>query len=300
MTTPAEASPEAEGIPIQASAVLAGISAQLAAGAGDEIMDSPVRDARVLLALALGRENAVLPHETITLPPSARDRLDGFIRRRRAGEPVSRMRGWREFYSLKFGLNPATLDPRPDSECVVDRALEWFKSHPVPSPEVLDFGTGSGCLLLSVLNNIPDAHGTGVDLAPDAVLQAGANADALKLGGRAGFLVSDWDTALTGKFYLILANPPYIPKGDLAGLMAEVRLHDPGLALDGGEDGCEAWRRLLPAIARRLEKDGRAFVEIGQGQEDMVAGLAGDAGLDLVGHKRDLGGIIRCLELACR
>ena len=300
MTAPAEASPQAEGITVPASAVLAEISYGLTAGTGGEMTDSPVRDARLLLALALGREDPVLPHETITLTPSARRRLDDLISRRYAGEPVSRMRGWREFYSLKFGLNPATLDPRPDSECVVDRALKWFESHPLPAPEVLDFGTGSGCLLLSVLNNIPDAHGTGVDLAPDAILQAGANADALKLGGRTSFLVSDWDTALTGKFHLILANPPYIPKGDLAGLMAEVRLHDPDLALDGGEDGYEAWRKLLPAIARRLEKDGRAFVEIGQGQEEMVVSLAGDAGLILAGQTRDLGGIIRCLELAHR
>jgi release factor glutamine methyltransferase len=298
MTAPTEGRALFDGSSMAASAVLAEISSRLASGMKDNRMDSPARDARLLLALALGREDPVLPHETITLTPSARSRLELFVGRRLAGEPLSRMRGWREFYSLKFGLNSATLDPRPDSECLIDRALAWFETHPIPAPSILDFGTGTGCLLLSVLNNIPQAHGTGVDLAPDAIRQATANAEELGLGERARFLVSNWDKDLAGKFFMILANPPYIPKGDLSGLMAEVKGHDPVLALDGGEDGFDAWREIMPAIARRLEKDGRAFVEIGQGQEEVVATLARDAGLNPVDQTRDLGGVIRCLELA--
>ncbi|XDZ65417.1 peptide chain release factor N(5)-glutamine methyltransferase [Alphaproteobacteria bacterium LSUCC0684] len=290
MTAPAEAAS------VAASEVLKNVSSRLASGRPEGAIDSPVRDARLLLALALGREDAVLPHETITMTAEAEARLEACVGRRLSGEPLSRLRGWREFYSLRFGLSPATLDPRPDSECLVDQALAWFGAHPVPAPKVLDFGTGSGCLLLAVLNAIPDAHGTGVDLAPEAVDQAALNARGLGLDDRARFLTSDWDKELAGKFLIILANPPYIPTGDLAGLMPEVRDHDPELALDGGRDGGDCWRRLLPAIARKLEKDGRAFVEIGAGQEEMVASLAGESGLVHVGQARDLGGIIRCLE----
>jgi len=290
MTAPAEAKS------VAASEVLGKISARLASERPEGAIDSPVRDARLLLALALGREEAVLPHETITMTAETEARIDAFLGRRLSGEPLSRMRGWREFYSLRFGLSPATLDPRPDSECLVDQALSWFAAHPAPAPKVLDFGTGSGCLLLAVLNAIPDAHGTGVDLAPVAVDQAARNARELGLGDRARFLTCDWDKGLEGKYLMILANPPYIPTDDLIGLMPEVRDHDPELALDGGRDGGDCWRRLLPAVARRLEKDGRAFVEIGAGQQEMVASLAGESGLVHVGQARDLGGIIRCLE----
>jgi len=288
MTTPNE----------EMSIAASGVLAQLASRLKDNGMDSPVRDARLLLALALGREDPVLPHETITMTGAAQARLEDYLARRLAGEPISRMRGWREFYSLRFGLNRATLDPRPDSECLVDAALAWLRRAEDPAPTVLDFGTGTGCLLLAVLHAIPDAVGTGVDAAPEAVRQARANAEALGLDGRARFLESDWDAALEGQFRLILSNPPYIPQGDLPGLMAEVRDHDPVRALDGGADGLQAWGRVLPAISRRLAPDGRAFVEIGAGQEKAVAALAGAAGLKLAGQIKDLSGTIRCLELA--
>lgn len=279
-----------------ASAVLKRVASRLQSGRPEGALDSPGRDARLLLALALDRQDTVLPHESITMTASAAARLDELVQRRIAGEPVSRMRGWREFYSLSFGLNPATLDPRPDSECIVDQALAWAGGNPSPGMKVLDFGTGTGCLLLAVLNAIPDAQGTGVDLAPEAVHQASVNAASLGLAARAEFVVSDWDRELEGRFRLILSNPPYIPQGDLAGLMTEVRCHDPHLALDGGDDGYDAWRNLLPAICRKLEPTGRAFVEIGAGQEEMVTALAMEAGLRHCGQARDLGGVIRCLE----
>jgi len=283
----------------EARRILAAVETRLA----DEGSNSARSDARCLVGLAIGRDEPVLPHEYIpALDRAAEARLNALIARRLQGEPISRMRGWREFWSLRFLLSPDTLDPRPDSETLVEAACGWARQRALHSPQILDLGTGSGCLLLAVLSELKDAVGTGLDLAGGAVATARMNADHLGLAGRADFRLGDFTADLTGLggFTMILSNPPYIPRAEIDRLAPDVRLFDPLLALDGGDDGLDVWRRLLPQIKRLLRPDGAAFVEIGKGQEAPVLALAAAAGLDHIGSFRDLAGIIRCLGLAIK
>ena len=279
--------------PVSAAGLIGSVSKRLLRGDAAERR----REARLLLALVLDRPDPVLPHEDIIFPPQAETRLNDLISRRNAGEPVSRLRGWREFYSLRFTLNDATLDPRADSEVVVDTGLRLAGEMSGPL-SIIDFGTGSGCLLLALLHHLEDAQGLGVDISPDAIKAARRNAAALKLDSRASWIVSDWDAGLgPDLFDLVISNPPYIVHDDIATLAPEVRLHDPLRALDGGADGLEEWRRLLPVIATRLKPGGRAITEIGYGQAEQVSALAAENALVLLASHADLGGRTRCLVL---
>ena len=276
----------------------AGLLAEIAGQLPENGFDDRRRDARLLLAMALGRDDAVLPHEDILISDQERETLAVLIKRRQQGEPISRMRGWREFYSRDFKINAATLDPRPDSEVLVDAALHWLQDCDIPHPKLLDLGTGSGCLLLSCLAHHQTAVGLGVDIQPDAVAMAQDNADQLGLSDRAEFKTSRWDDAISGQFDLIISNPPYIPKAEILTLMDEVKTHDPMIALDGGDDGLDAWRQLAPVLARRLHPSGAVFVEIGAGQDDDIAALFQAEGLALVAKHPDLSGLNRCLQFS--
>ncbi len=258
--------------------------------------DDPRRDARHLLAIALGRDNAVLPHEDITLTADDITRLNDVIRRRNNGEPISRMRGYREFYGLNFTINAATLDPRADSEVIVDTVRDYAEDK--AAIRMVDFGTGSGCLILAAASYLPDATGIGVDIQPDAVLMATQNAQHHGLSERITFQQGSWDSGLDGCFDIIITNPPYIPAKDLDGLMDEVKNFDPMPALDGGADGLDAWRALAPIFSRRLALDGVAIVEIGSGQEIDVAAIMAEENIILLEQRCDLSGIIRCLVFA--
>ena len=219
---------------------------------------------------------------------------------RRAGrEPVSRILGEREFWSLRFSLAPDTLDPRPDSETVVEAALDWCGERPGPL-RVLDLGTGTGCLLLAVLESRPEATGIGTDIAAGAVAEAARNAAALGLSDRASFRRADWDAGIAGRFDLILSNPPYIPTPEIGGLEPEVTSWDPKAALDGGADGLDAYRRIAPAAAGRLAPGGAAFLEIGAGQEEPVEAIMAAEGFSRFVRKADLGGNVRCLGFSHR
>ncbi|MEC8269714.1 MAG: peptide chain release factor N(5)-glutamine methyltransferase [Pseudomonadota bacterium] len=258
-------------------------------------------DARLLLAMALGREEAVLPHESLTdWSHTAAAGFSRLLARRCAGEPVSRIRGWREFWSLRFALSADTLDPRPDSETVVEAALAWVGGRREASLRLLDLGTGSGALLLACLSEMPGATGIGVDLSAGALATATANAAQLRLSDRVQFVEGDFadPQAGAGEFDLILCNPPYIPRRAIEQLAPEVAHFDPKRALDGGDDGLDCWRSLLPRLRRGLAPNGRAFVEIGAGQEEAVTSLARQAGLQTAGTRPDLSGTIRCLIFA--
>lgn len=258
-------------------------------------------DARLLLAMALGREEAVLPHESLTdWSHTAAAGFSRLLARRCAGEPVSRIRGWREFWSLRFALSADTLDPRPDSETVVEAALAWVGGRREASLRLLDLGTGSGALLLACLSEMPGATGIGVDLSAGALATATANAAQLRLSDRVQFVEGDFadPQAGAGEFDLILCNPPYIPRRAIEHLAPEVAHFDPKRALDGGDDGLDCWRSLLPRLRRGLAPNGRAFVEIGAGQEEAVTSLARQAGLQAAGTRPDLSGTIRCLIFA--
>lgn len=255
------------------------------------------RDARLLLAEALGVEAHRLilePHTAV--PPEAEARFEMFVTARADRLPVSRILGRREFWGLTFRLSPATLDPRPDSETLVEAVLKAFPDR-AASLRVLDFGTGTGCLLLAVLSEYPAASGLGIDKAAEAVATARENAEALGLGARAGFRSGDWGEGLEGAFDVILSNPPYIEAGVVPGLAPEVARHDPLLALAGGADGLDAYRALMPHVARLLAPGGHAFLELGQGQEKDVSDIAASCGLLRRAAHTDLAGIARCLEL---
>jgi release factor glutamine methyltransferase len=225
-------------------------------------------------------------------------RLEDFARRRLGGEPVARILGTKEFWGLPLTLSAATLVPRPDTETVVELALEMLRATPAAKHalRIADLGTGSGAILLALLSELPDATGIGTDISADAVQTAHNNAVDLGLADRADFIACDYAADLSGAFDLIVSNPPYIRSADIAGLAAEVRNFDPLAALDGGRDGLDAYRALIPQAARLLAPQGALVVEIGQGQHDDVGGLMIAAGLALEGPgKADLAGIRRAV-----
>jgi release factor glutamine methyltransferase len=219
------------------------------------------------------------------------------VTRRAAGEPYSRLRGRRQFWSLDFALTPDTLDPRADSETLIEAALAHLPDR-TAALKLVDFGTGCGCLLLALLSELPNASGIGVDILPGAAATARLNAAALGLGHRASFIVGRWGEAISGDVDVILANPPYIPSGDIDGLAPEVAKHEPHAALDGGDDGLAAFRELAGDLGRLLRSGGIASVEVGQGQASKVALVMADAGLSVRAIGRDLSGIERVLVLA--
>lgn len=277
----------------QAAALLHDAAVRLAAAGVEDAR----RDARLLLAEALGVEaHRLILEPGMAVPPEAVARFAEFVARRADRMPVSRILGRREFWGLSLRLSPATLDPRPDSETLVEAVLKAFPDRTAPL-RVLDFGTGSGCLLLAALSEYPNAAGLGIDKANEAVAAARDNAEALGLGERADIRAGDWGEGVEGHFDVILSNPPYIEADVVPTLMPEVARHDPLLALAGGADGLEAYRRLLPDVARLLAPRGHAFLELGQGQAADVAALALARGLMQRALHADIAGISRCLEL---
>jgi len=273
------------------------IAAALAA-AGIEAADL---EARVLLATALGcGSGELLGRRADAVPAPTADLAATLLQRRLAGEPVARILGHREFWSLDFALSPATLVPRPDTETVVEAALALVPDRTRPL-QMLDLGTGSGAILAALLSERPAAFGIGLDRAEEAARTARDNLARAGLGGRAAVVVGDWGGCLAGGFDLVVSNPPYIVRSTLAELPREVRLHDPELALDGGEDGLVAYRAIIGDLPRLLVPGGGAVLELGAGQERAVAELALAAGLELDGPARaDLGGIARALVLRRR
>ncbi len=255
------------------------------------------REARLLVAAALGWDaTRVLGFPEAELTAAAGERLHALLARRSAREPISRILGHREFWSLRFELSPDTLDPRPDSETLIEAALAALDDRR-RAYRVLDFGTGTGCLLLALLSELPSAVGTGVDLSEGAMATARRNAAALGLGERARFLRGNWGDGLSGQWDIILANPPYIASDEIDRLAPEVARFDPRQALDGGVDGLMAYRALAPAIARLLVPTGIAAVEVGASQAQAVAGIMAEAGLVLRAVRHDLTGVDRCLVL---
>ena|ERR1700682_2316730 len=264
-------------------------------------IESAESDARILLAHALGMEDAaILAQSETKMPEGSRRRLEDFLARRLAGEPIARIVGRKEFWSRSFRLGPDTLVPRPETETVVEAALAAFPDRSA-ALRVLDLGTGSGALLAAILTERPRSFGLGIDRSKGALSVARANLEALGLGARVSFVCGDWGTALNAKFDLVVCNPPYIAAHEFAPLSSEVRDHDPRLALDGGADGLDAYRTIVSDLARLLPVHGVAVLELGRGQESAVANLTFDAGLLVAGPARlDLAGIPRALTLRLR
>jgi release factor glutamine methyltransferase len=262
-------------------------------------IDSAELDARILVGAVLGLDlTGMIAAANRPLTSAEAARLEDFARRRLDGEPVARILRFREFWGLPLKLSAATLVPRPDTETVVELALEMLRAAPRPGhrPRIADIGTGSGAILLALLSELPDAFGIGTDISADALQTARSNAIDLNLAGRAGFVACDYAAALSGPFDLIVSNPPYICSAEIAGLATEVRDHDPRAALDGGADGLDAYRALIPRAARLFAPGGALVVEAGQGQSGDIERLMTAAGLTVSGPaKADLAGIRRAL-----
>jgi release factor glutamine methyltransferase len=260
---------------------------------GTSGLDEPSREARLALCAACGLSPATIisgPHA----PLGAHSfRVEEFGRRRAGGEPLSKIVGRREFWGLPLVVSRDVLDPRPETETIVETAIGVVGDRPGAPLRVLDLGTGSGAILCALLTELPEATGVGADRSEAAAEIARTNLAACGLAGRAEVRVGSWTEGVEGLFDLIVSNPPYIPSGDLASLPREVRDFDPALALDGGPDGLDAYRTILPAAARLLAPGGWAIVEVGAAQAPDVIALATSAGLAGGAAERDLAGIDR-------
>jgi len=256
-------------------------------------IESPQLDARLLLQAVLG-----IDHSAIIL---ASDRLlseveflqfDKFIKRRQRREPVYRIIGQKEFWGVNLNISNAVLEPRADTECLVDAVLAYVDSHDRKGDplRIADIGTGSGAIVLALLTELPNATAVASDISQAALRIAQANAKSNQLEKRILFLHGSYLEPLSGKYDLIVSNPPYIRSKDILDLEPEVRENDPAIALDGGVDGLDAYRRLLGDSSSRLEPGGRVFFEIGYDQADEVSDLASDNDWIAIKITKDYGG----------
>ncbi len=264
-------------------------------------IESAELDVRLLLGAVLKLDlTGLIASAARRLTQEEAAQLDAFALRRLRGEPVARILGEKEFWGLRFQLSPETLVPRPDTETVVELALEMLRDRPSSDRDlrVLDIGTGSGAILLALLSERRHAFGVGTDVSEGALRTARKNAAELGCACRTGFVACNYAAALSGAFDLVVSNPPYIRSAEIADLAREVREHDPLSALDGGWDGFAAYRALIPEAARLLELGGVLVVEAGYGQAGRIEGLMAAAGLvvqepprkDLAGIPRAIGG----------
>lgn len=266
-------------------------------------IDAARREARFLVSTALD-----LPGEALVARPEAvltaaeRRRLGDWLGRRCAREPLWRIAGEREFFGRTFKLAPATLEPRPDSETVVAAVLDYIGQHPISGRPVriLDVGTGTGCLLISLLAELPDARGVGTDISADAHACAAANARSLGVAERASWRLGRSLEGIEETFDVLVSNPPYVPTRDIAGLAPEVRLHDPHVALDGGADGLDVYREMAARLGG-VVPNGYVALEVGDGQHQQVGEILKERlicarALEIEAH-RDLSGHVRCVTM---
>jgi release factor glutamine methyltransferase len=262
-------------------------------------IDSADADARLLIGRALGIDRAALiANGERALGVDEIKVIDALAGRRLKREPVARIFGRKEFWSLSLHISPAVLVPRPETETLVEAALDFIVRDGLrmESLRVLDIGTGSGALLLALLSELPNAHCTGTDISTPALGVARVNAERHALASRCTFVTCDIAAGLPGPFDLIVSNPPYVAHDDIATLAPEVRDYDPVLALDGGSDGLNGYRAIAKDARRLLAPGGRLIVELGAGQKPAVQALFTNAGLTVGAARNDLAGIPRALS----
>lgn len=263
-------------------------------------VETPDIDARFLIEGALNLSPAAFrlnPNRPVS--DDERALVEAFAARRIAHEPVGRILGRRDFWTLDLALSPATLEPRPDSETVVEATLAALPDRNTPL-RLLDLGTGTGCLLLALLAELPNASGLGIDISPEAAETARGNAVRNGLDERARFRVGDWGRGIEETFDVVVSNPPYIPTRTVDELSPEVRLFDPHRALDGGDDGLDAYRIIAAQAPGLLNPGGTLVLEVGWDQAGAVTDLVRAAGLTITGTFRDLGGVERCVRAESR
>jgi release factor glutamine methyltransferase len=261
-------------------------------------IESAQIDARVLLCAALGIEHAdLVRNPDCPLGPGAAT-VASFVVRRLKREPVSRIIGHRDFWRARFKIGPAVLDPRHATETLIEAVLDYAARSPRENWRILDLGTGSGAILCSLLQSLPGSFGTGIDISRGACMIARDNLAGLGLAQRGLIVQGDWTRALRGPFDMIVSNPPYVVRGEIARLAPEVRDHDPRLAIDGGEDGLAAYREIIPASRDLLAPGGLIALEVGAGQHPAIESLLSGAFGAPVKVRLDLDGCGRVV-LAC-
>ncbi len=287
------------GPPMPSLTVALRTAARALAAAG---VPEPAVDARILLLAATGLDRvALIVDPDLPVAPEAGARFDAWILRRAAREPVSRILGTREFWGLALTVTPDVLDPRPDTETLVEAVLDALGPRCGEALTLLDLGTGSGAILCALLSEAPRATGWAVDRSAAACAVARHNLARHGFAPRSLVVQGDWAAALaSGGFDVVVSNPPYVESGVMAHLDREVREHDPPAALDGGADGLDAYRGLAGELPRLLAPGGVACVEVGRGQDRAVAGLMAAAGLAGVETRRDLAGVERVVTARAR
>jgi len=262
----------------------------------DADIDEPVMEARLLVGFVLGGgPERVLADRDERLTAEQASALRAALTQRCQRVPMAQIIGVREFWSLPFKVTSATLTPRPDTETLVEGLLHHVSEPPA---RILDLGTGTGCILLALLNEWPDAKGVGVDASADALAVASENGEILGLSSRVRFVQADWNQeqwthVLGGPFDVVVSNPPYIPALDIEALEDDVRTHEPRRALDGGDDGLEAYHAIISQLNALMAVDGVVGFEVGIDQADDVAAMILEAGIKLLEKRADLGGVVR-------
>ncbi len=258
-------------------------------------VDNAALDARLLIGHVLNYDRAqLITHSDEEISDSKIKKIQALIERRAQREPVARILGQREFWGLPFRLNKGTLEPRPDSETLIETALKY--AGQTKPKRILDIGTGSGCLLLALLHEWPEATGLGIDQSEKAIQQATLNAKNLNLNKRAIFQTGNWLDGIDEKFDLIISNPPYISPEEIKTLEPEVRDHDPLKALDGGIDGLDPYRLLIPLLPKYLNQNSMIVFEIGATQGKAVERLMKEANFKDIQITKDLSGLDRCVS----
>jgi release factor glutamine methyltransferase len=256
--------------------------------------ETPSLDARLLLQRATGLDHAMLVADPdFVIATDVAQQFEALVARRAAYEPVSRILGVREFYGRDFKVTPDVLDPRADTETLIEMGLELLPDH--KALRLLDLGTGSGILAVTLLAERVLAKAVAVDQSVAALAVAGDNAVNLGVADRLQLIESNWYEKIEGQFHLILSNPPYIPAAEVLQLDAEVLRYDPHLALDGGADGLDCYRVIAAGAARHLVEGGAVVLEIGAGQQAEVSLIFAAQDFRLMGQKTDLGGHVRAL-----
>jgi len=284
---------------LAAARTMAAVRRELAEKFRQAGIDSAETDARLLMTHALRIDRAeLIANGERALSADEIKAIDALAERRLKHEPAARIFGRKEFWSLSLQIGPAVLVPRPETETVVEAALDAIVADALQMEKlrILDIGTGSGALLLALLSELPNAVGIGTDISMATLDVARANAERNDLAGRCTFVACDIAAGLAGLFNLIVSNPPYVVRGDIASLAPEVRDYDPALALDGGADGLDAYRAIAAQAHRLLAPGGRLIVELGAGQEAAVRALFTKAGLTVAAACDDLAGIPRALS----